>query len=658
MIDEVSMINCDMAAEISYKLMEAKGLLGKGVLKTSNLPDWGGVHVVFLGDHYQLPPIARGALYDVNNKKGCLDDKDPTVVKRVQGRLLWERITDVILLDEQMRQQVDAAYVQMLQRLRRGQCSEADWALLQELVIPKGKKIPAEFRDAPIAVVRNPVRTALNMRHAIQHGRTTGQTVLLAVCDDVPALGGTRVKAYYSKSESKLLRRVPDNRTQNLPSVLPLVPGMKYVLRSNEATEFGLANGAECVLEKIVLHEFESPVPDNRDVHQLQYLPRALWLRFPNTRMDKPLTALQDVQVFPVEALTQRCVVTIAKQKFTFSRTQFPLIPSRALTCYASQGKTFSKLLVDLNICADDKAPATAIYVFLSRVKCRHGLRIMRPFPKAVLDRKPPPELIEDDRRLVQVAAETQARYGNLWPERSACNSSQASVVCDGCTLLASKSPTAGSESKETKEAKQDNEVQVVSWSVLEQKKADCGYYARYFNDCFGKICDPPNYLNVLTGAEIPSAFTDRRKFNNTLKTYANHLGTRVTDLKMNIHHDDIIALASRECLIVDEVEGVRMEAERNAAADATMTQISAVLENNGVVCFIVNSSHLGLHWLCVCVYKKDDAYHYIVADSLVSNRQNHVSICTELDQCFRIIRHLPNDISIDVRAVTKVRIV
>ena len=84
---------------------------------------------------------------------------------------------------------------------------------------------------------------------------------VLAFAQDEGSRG--RGERYQLKiKEKRKLRRLPDNMTESLPSIVPLLPGTKYMLRKNEpnGSEFGFVNGADCILESVVLHEDEPPI--------------------------------------------------------------------------------------------------------------------------------------------------------------------------------------------------------------------------------------------------------------------------------------------------------------------------------------------------------------------------------------------------------------
>ena len=82
--------------------------------------------VIFMGDFYQFPPVRGPALWQ-EPRKGNDDDEN--------GRMIWHQFTDVIILDEQMRQAHDPKFHDLLSRARAATLTEDDLALLNSRTI-------------------------------------------------------------------------------------------------------------------------------------------------------------------------------------------------------------------------------------------------------------------------------------------------------------------------------------------------------------------------------------------------------------------------------------------------------------------------------------------------------------------------------------------
>jgi hypothetical protein len=92
------MVSCNALYSISARLAHALG--------EPNEP-FGGLNVIFAGDFAQLPPVSAKALYSpdstvapmVYSKMSILDQKNTI------GKIIWQQITTVVILKQNMRSQ-------------------------------------------------------------------------------------------------------------------------------------------------------------------------------------------------------------------------------------------------------------------------------------------------------------------------------------------------------------------------------------------------------------------------------------------------------------------------------------------------------------------------------------------------------------------------
>ena len=117
-IDEISMVSSDMFYNLDLRLRE--------ITMVDTL--FGGVSVFVFGDLYQLQPVkARYVFEEPTNKEHALAHT---------LRDLWKLFT-VVNLEENHRQGEDKVYGDLLNRVRTGEHTEEDIALLQTRVCPK-----------------------------------------------------------------------------------------------------------------------------------------------------------------------------------------------------------------------------------------------------------------------------------------------------------------------------------------------------------------------------------------------------------------------------------------------------------------------------------------------------------------------------------------
>ncbi|KAH7909207.1 hypothetical protein BJ138DRAFT_986573, partial [Hygrophoropsis aurantiaca] len=170
------MIGCNFLLQISEALNDATGL------GTS----FGGISVVFAGDFAQLPPVGQSRLYahlDVQRLK-----RNKWGQNAMLGKLLWLSVTTVVLLTEVMRQAgpENVPFVQLLQRLRHGKCTAADFELLNTRLVSRVRPnwTSPGWLDAPVIVSDNDVKDKINERAAIEFAHRVGRPLHWYYCTD------------------------------------------------------------------------------------------------------------------------------------------------------------------------------------------------------------------------------------------------------------------------------------------------------------------------------------------------------------------------------------------------------------------------------------------------------------------------------------------
>jgi hypothetical protein len=129
LIDEMSMVGLTLLAKLNRIISAAKHV-------DPQIP-FGGVNVIFFGDYLQYRPVYDAPLhtdFSLSSKKNS--GKLPTE-KEIQQRVarsLILQINCVVKLTQQMRTE-DSRYLQLLDRLRRGECNYDDYELLLTRVV-------------------------------------------------------------------------------------------------------------------------------------------------------------------------------------------------------------------------------------------------------------------------------------------------------------------------------------------------------------------------------------------------------------------------------------------------------------------------------------------------------------------------------------------
>ena len=391
------------------------------------------IHFIALGDFSQLKPVGGTSLADYISLKPVHDTLTPVQ----QGRQLWERFDKVILLTQQMRQADDELYAALLERLRDGKSTccccddlesqshskclkkpqprkcrrkepqvKCDYHLLMDRVLdPKSAEGQcSNWKECRMLCWSNPVSGAWSRDEVMTLAANTHQPVLVSTAkDERPSLQPL------PNSDRRRLRGLPDNKTKSLPGVLPLVKGMRVMLRWNVATELGLTNGAEGEVVEVVLDPREHlPAsligPSEATVpvwHQLRYQPQCVIVEFDHLDLLRPLDGLPQTRKgkfrVPITPIKNEFLYTRparhgqpAAKAWNVRRIQIPLIPCRAMTTHMCQGRTLGKFIVDLDVHGIRGEKLSQLYVMLSRGQRFADLRILRAFHHSLMHLRPP----------------------------------------------------------------------------------------------------------------------------------------------------------------------------------------------------------------------------------------------------------------------------
>jgi hypothetical protein len=398
-IDEISMVGLRLLARLNEVLTLSK--------RTPPELPFGGINVILLGDYIQYMPVLDKPLY-ANLERGP-STRSPTEID-VQygvGRSLVLQINTVTKLTQQMRTE-DQKYLTLLNHLRLGETTRADFDYLCTRIIGPGKAVPSlkekPWCDAPILVFRNQLRTEINNRAAVDKAKETGIPLIVIVAQDKIRSKSAQDDVIYER-----LLHISDNKTELLPGLLPFVPNMPVLLTDNIACELGLSNGTQGIFRELVYDDQEDSV--SLTVKSAVFPSNTVYIR-------KPLYALVEInasqletsldglrpKLIPIPLIKKQFTVPIkqlfgqlfertqGREKVTqviqVTRTQLPIVPAFAITTYKAQGLTMNKIVVDLQV-PPGALQVASIYVPLSRVKRAEDIAILRPFDMKVLQVRP-----------------------------------------------------------------------------------------------------------------------------------------------------------------------------------------------------------------------------------------------------------------------------
>ncbi|CAF3395890.1 unnamed protein product, partial [Rotaria socialis] len=217
-----------------------------------------------------------------------------------------------------------------------------------------------------------------------------------------------------------------DNKTEHLPGLLPLVPGMPVILTQNIAIELGLINGMNGIFRQFVyqMDSVSKNVISETFPNNTQYAHRPLYalIEIAKSKIECNLEQLQP-KLIPIPAVEQTFRVDISdiipkdkkaksnrKAILSIKRRALPLVPAYFITTHKSQGQTLNKFVIDLKL-PNETDDIAAVYVPSSRVKRLTDLVILRYFDYKVLQIKPSKSQLAEIQRLDKLYLETQARF-------------------------------------------------------------------------------------------------------------------------------------------------------------------------------------------------------------------------------------------------------
>ncbi|CAF1233900.1 unnamed protein product [Rotaria magnacalcarata] len=418
LIDEMSMVGLTLLAKLNRIISAAKHV-------DPQIP-FGGVNVIFFGAYLQYRPVYDAPMHTdstlLSKKKSTKLPTEKEIQQRVARSLILQ-INCVLKLTQQMRTE-DIRYLQLLERLRHGQCNYDDYELLMTRVVGQpsvGSLRDSPWNKAPILVFRNEVRTQLNCKAAIHNATQSGCTPTVCVAQDT-----CKGKPIEDPTLMKKLLELSDSKTERLPGLLPFVPGMPVILTQNIAIELSLINGINGIFRQLVYQpdSMSTDVLSQAFPNNTQYVHRPLYALIEITR-SKIKCNLEEVQpkLVPIPLMEQTFRVDVTdilpkgkkstsngKAILSIKRRALPFVPAYCITTHKSQGQTLNKVVIDLKL-LNETDDIVAVYVPLSRVKRLTDLIILRQFDYKVLLIKPSKSQIAEIERLDKLYLDTQTRF-------------------------------------------------------------------------------------------------------------------------------------------------------------------------------------------------------------------------------------------------------
>ncbi|KAF5321196.1 hypothetical protein D9619_001956 [Psilocybe cf. subviscida] len=392
-IDEASMADKVLTFATSQVILKTLGEEGTG---NAELP-FGGMNVILSGDFHQFPPVQKpyGALYVDSHPK---DSREAII-----GRELFLQFETVVILKEQSRTK-DQGWMDILDRLQIGQCTEDDIDKLKKLVLTNPQCERPDFSQAPwndaiLVTPRHAVREEWNYYSLVKHCKLRSKVRYIVPAEDEEkgVLDGPCMAARLATAS------LDEKKTGKLRHRLEIAIGMKAMVLVNLAVEADIANGTRGTVEDIILdNREEEQEVDEEGCVKLKYPPALILFR-----PDKPTNLLFEgitpglIPITPSKGTFT--AVGLNGKKYRITRRQYAITPGYAFTDYKSQGQTIEYVIIDIGKPGSGGGLSPfSTYVALSRSRGRDTIRLLRDFDEQLFQRHPS-EYLEKDMKRIQI---------------------------------------------------------------------------------------------------------------------------------------------------------------------------------------------------------------------------------------------------------------
>lgn len=379
LIDEVSML--------SGKKLE---MLDKKLRLLKSLPDvpFGGVHVIFVGDFFQLPPFGISLLFD----PAALSPSSRKVLTRGQ-KLFNDSINASVELVQNVRQLSDPIMAGICERLRTNEPTLRDIQLLNTRVVTHVNRPPAECTYVTFTNIDRRYFNRSIAHSFFQSVPVQGNSL------DWRERGGLRLRAVHARLDGERLnpraiktlkRDTAQASGWKVESDLDVIVGSKYMITTNLLVEKGICNGTPVTIHDVVLKagtqirlEDYSEQYTDVQVHSVSAADVVcLILKHEDGpyAQDDTFTPALGVGFFPVMYVKQSVRVNqdvfINGVNVKVSVRQFPIIPSICRTIHKSQGCTLEPLCTG-SLKAFGCGQRGLLYVMISRCKSLENLYML-----------------------------------------------------------------------------------------------------------------------------------------------------------------------------------------------------------------------------------------------------------------------------------------
>ena len=244
------MVGSDMFNFLNLRLQQIMG-----TNKGTNKP-FGGISIISVGDLFQLKPVFDKWIFE-----------NSLTNYSIFASNIWKHHFTLFESTEIMRQKDDKQFAELLNRLKEGNHSKNDIAILKERCLNSSP----ENDTYPINV-----KHLFSTNALVDAYNNSLYTLSKTVKAQIKAIDIV-IGDISNKLKKQMKQKIPDNptKTMGLYSLVSVAVDSKYDLTSNVDVTDGLTNGSECVIKSI----------DYRVENSTR--PSIIWVLFPKNDIGK-----------------------------------------------------------------------------------------------------------------------------------------------------------------------------------------------------------------------------------------------------------------------------------------------------------------------------------------------------------------------------------
>ena len=387
----VGIFVCDEVSMMDLKDVTIQNDRTQKLRDDKTLP-FGGLHVIYCGDLYQLSAVFGQSVYcnPANGQKHLLE-------VRFRGQTLWRSFDTCVILQGNKRAKQDEDFASLLERARTNEMTIDDVNKINERVVtnsnqpPPGTQIVFPFNEDREAWNAKVARKSMELVGGEAVGYKARGFVVIGEMVTAPLVRQILVKG----------KEAWRNKTSH---ELHIMIGAPYTVTYNVDVPAGIANGTRCYCKGFTFVGNNEPEWNH-----------ATGMFEINVRHVKNITMQHHAQsptrqYFDLHPARHSCEATLSKDfKRTFSYKQIGCVLSYGATGNSVQGRTMDSVLV-ANWSKHKYGNTGWLYVVISRVRTISSLFLMSKLPTDMTKFKVRAQVKQEMDRLEEIAKKTILR--------------------------------------------------------------------------------------------------------------------------------------------------------------------------------------------------------------------------------------------------------